>query len=71
AREIAQQVLELSRAGLARRARLNGKGEDETSFLDPVLAIAESGRSLAQDLADRYRGEWNERVEPVFKDLLI
>ncbi len=70
-REVAQQVLELSRAGLARRARLNGKGQDETRFLDPVLAIAESGRSLAQDLADRYRGEWHERVEPVFKDLLI
>lgn len=70
-REIARETLELSRAGLARRARRDARGRDESVFLDPVLAVAESGRSLAQHLSERYRTAWNGQIEPVFNDLLI
>jgi len=69
--EVAREVLELSRAGLARRARRNAAGQDETAYLDPVMAIAERGRSLAQDLAGRFQNSWGERIEPVFEELAI
>jgi glutamate--cysteine ligase len=70
-REVAREVLDLARAGLARRARLDAGGRDETAYLDPVLPIAESGRNLAQDLADRFRRDWGGQVAPVFKEFVI
>ncbi|WP_439497091.1 glutamate--cysteine ligase [Bosea sp. (in: a-proteobacteria)] len=70
-RDIAREVLDLARAGLARRARLDAGGRNETAYLDPVLPIAESGRSLAEDLAGRFRTDWDGQVAPVFKEFVI
>jgi glutamate--cysteine ligase len=65
-RALAGEVLALSRAGLARRARLDEAGRDETGYLDPVMAIAESGRPLAQGLAERFTRDWQSEIAPVF-----
>ncbi|MFU8877094.1 MAG: glutamate--cysteine ligase, partial [Wenzhouxiangellaceae bacterium] len=46
-REVAVQVLELAHQGLARRARLGSGGDDETGFLQPLIHIAETGRTPA------------------------
>jgi glutamate--cysteine ligase len=70
-KEIAREVVELSRAGLARRARLDAQGRDETFFLDPVQEIAASGRSLAERLAVREQGAWGGKVAPVFTELAL
>lgn len=70
-KEIAREVLELSRAGLARRARLDAQGRDETIYLQPVLEIAESGRTLAERLAVRQQGAWAGRIEPAFAELVL
>ncbi len=35
--DVARDAAELARQGLARRARLNGAGFDETLYLEPVL----------------------------------
>jgi glutamate--cysteine ligase len=69
--EIAGEVLELSRAGLARRARLNATGTDESAYLAPLHGIVARGQTLAQYLAARYRGEWGGTVEPVFTELAL
>ena len=69
--KIAREVVELSRAGLARRARLDAQRRDETRFLEPVIAIADAGRSLAERLAVRQQGAWGGRIEPVFTELLL
>ena len=69
--EIAGEVLELSRAGLARRARLNAAGTDESAYLAPLHGIVARGQTLAQHLAARYRGEWGGTVEPVFTELAL
>lgn len=69
--EVAREVLALSRAGLARRSRANAAGQDETSYLDPVMEIAERGTTLAQHLAERFRNEWGSRIEPVFTEQAI
>jgi glutamate--cysteine ligase len=69
--EIASDVLELSRAGLARRARRDAAGDDESVYLAPLQEILASGQTLAQRLEARYRGSWGGKVEPVFTELAL
>ena len=70
-RSVALDVLAISKGGLKRRARRNGKGEDETIWLRPLEAIAESGRSPAQDWLDRYEGPWRRSVDPAFAEAIF
>jgi len=65
--EVAKDVLAMSRDGLKARARLNAHGEHEALFLDDLDEIARDGVSPAERLLERYHGEWNESVEPVFQ----
>src|SRR3954447_15896216 len=65
-RAVAREVLALARAGLARRANRDDVGRDETGFLNPLDAIAESGRTQAERLLDLYAGPWNGSVKPAF-----
>ena len=67
-RDIALEMLEISREGLHRRARRSAAGEDETYFLDPLFAIAGSGRTPAEELLDDYRSRWGGAIDPVFTD---
>ncbi len=69
--DLGRDVLALSRAGLKNRARLNPHGEDEAVFLSPLDGILERNRTMAQDLAARFQGPWQERVQPVFEELAI
>jgi len=66
-RETARTVLGLAQSGLARRARLDRQGRDETRFLEPLEEAVFSGRSPAEALLERYHGEWAGSVDPVFK----
>ena len=65
-RAVASDMLALSRAGLMRRARKNAKGEDETIWLGPLEAVAETGREPAQAWLDLYRAAWGSSVDPIF-----
>jgi glutamate--cysteine ligase len=67
-RSVAMDMLAIAHGGLKRRARLNPKGEDETIFLRPLEAIAESGREPARDWIARYESLWGRSVEPVFDE---
>jgi glutamate--cysteine ligase len=67
-RDIALEMLEISREGLHRRARRNSSGEDETHFLDPLFTIASSGRTPAEELLEDYRIRWRGKIDPVFTD---
>ena len=68
-RDLARDVLAISRAGLKARARVSASGDDETGFLSELDEIAESGLSPAERLLERYHTEWGRRVEPVFEAL--
>jgi glutamate--cysteine ligase len=70
-RDLAREVLALSRAGLVRRARRNGAGADEAGFLDPLDAIVTADRTLSQHLAARYHAEWGAEIEPLFSELVL
>ncbi len=67
-REIAADVLKLSRAGLAARAITGCKGRDETQFLDVLDESVASGQTLADELITHYQGDWNGDVTRVFRD---
>ena len=66
--DIARQAARISDSGLKGRACRNGTGCDERIFLDPVHAIVETGRAPADDLLDRYAGEWGQDINRVFTD---
>ena len=67
-RELAREVLALSRHGLARRARLNGEGMDETMFLSSLEVIVASGRTRAEVMLREYATTWNHDVRPAFRE---
>ena len=66
-RDIARDLLAISRAGLKNRARLNPAGQDEGIFLDPLDRIVETGITLADEALALYHGAWNGSVDPAFE----
>ncbi|MSP67169.1 MAG: glutamate--cysteine ligase [Alphaproteobacteria bacterium] len=66
--DVAREVLAIAGRGLARRRRLNAKGRDESLFLEPVVEIAESGRTAAEVLLQAYRERWGGSIDPVFSE---
>ncbi|NOX82248.1 MAG: glutamate--cysteine ligase [Alphaproteobacteria bacterium] len=65
-REIALEVLDISRAGLRRRARLGNMKEDETTYLDPLAKVAKTGVTLGEQTVERFFGEFDEDVKRLF-----
>jgi glutamate--cysteine ligase len=70
-RDLSREVLALARGGLARRARLDGGGRDETGFLAPLDAIVAQDRTLAQSLTLRFQREWVGEISPLFTELKL
>jgi glutamate--cysteine ligase len=68
AQRVALEMLALTRAGLKRRNRLNGSGENETIFLSELEEIAESGVNPAERLLAKYHGEWKRDLARAFTD---
>jgi glutamate--cysteine ligase len=66
--DLARECVALARAGLARRARFDREGDDETQYLDPLEESVERGLTPADELLQKYNGPWNRSVDPVFAD---
>jgi len=66
--QTAREVVNISRAGLKARNRLNGDGVDESIFLAPLDEVLAKKATLAEDLLSLYHGRWHGSVEPVFED---
>ena len=69
--EIAVEVLELSRAGLSRRAKRDAAGRDESIYLAPLQEILARGQTLAQSLEEQYRGPWGGNAERALTELAL
>ncbi|WP_260482601.1 glutamate--cysteine ligase [Sphingomicrobium flavum] len=67
-KDFAADVLQIAAAGLAARGRLNGAGDNETGFLDPLWETVESGMSPADRLLEAYHGRWNGDVSPIYDE---
>jgi glutamate--cysteine ligase len=66
-RDIAAFAIEIAQTGLKARDRRNAHGEDERIFLDELKQIVASGRTPAETLLERYRGEWGGDITRVFE----
>jgi glutamate--cysteine ligase len=67
--DVAREVLKIADAGLKSRARLNGAGDSEQSFLNPLHEIVASGKVPAQRLLDKYHGEWAGDLSRVYGEM--
>ena len=65
-REVARDVLDISRGGLARRDRKNREGYDETGFLAPLEEVVARGSTSAEEMLKAYNTRWGGSIEPVF-----
>ena len=66
-RDLAREVLEISRQGLASRARLNTSGDNETGFLETLDEIVASGKVPAQRMLDLYHGDWGGDITRIYE----
>jgi glutamate--cysteine ligase len=66
--DLADEILPIARRGLARRGFLNAVGEDESSFLNPLSVIADTGMTLADTMLAEYHGKWKGSIDPVFTE---
>jgi glutamate--cysteine ligase len=66
--EIAIEVLKFTRAGLARRKRLDAGGRDETRYLEVLDGRLARGTTPAQELLEKFHGPWGGSVDPIYTD---
>jgi glutamate--cysteine ligase len=66
-RDIAGEVLRISRAGLTARGHLNASGDNESIYLAPLDEIVASGKVPAQRLLDKFNGEWGGDMRRVYE----
>ena len=67
-RELAQRALEISAAGLQRRAIHNRNGADERIFLTPLIEYADANQTPAERKLELFHGQWGGSVDPVFRE---
>ncbi|MBP6030240.1 MAG: glutamate--cysteine ligase [Sphingobium sp.] len=67
-KDIAPQVLDIARAGLAARARLDASGNNETGYLATLHDIAARGQTPAEALLARYEGAWAGDLARVYAE---
>ncbi|TWG61736.1 glutamate--cysteine ligase [Aminobacter sp. J44] len=65
-REVAREVLEISRSGLAARNQKNREGYDETGYLAPLEEIVARGSTSAEEMVKAFHTRWGGSIEPVF-----
>ncbi|HEX8215188.1 MAG TPA: glutamate--cysteine ligase [Allosphingosinicella sp.] len=66
--QLGKRILDIAEGGLNARARLNSAGDNESGFIDPLREIVASGRTPAEMLLERYRGEWNGDVSRIYEE---
>ena len=67
-REFAADVLDISAAGLTTRGFLNGAGDNEGGFLDPLRDVVATGMTPADRLLDKFNNEWNGDVRRIYQE---
>ena len=67
-RQLAKTTIALAGNGLARRRRLDARGQDERRYLRPIEEYVERGITPAEELLAKFHGPWAGSIEPVFKE---
>ncbi|MCB9956257.1 MAG: glutamate--cysteine ligase, partial [Caulobacterales bacterium] len=66
--DVALEVLEISREGLRKRARMGNLKEDETTYLDTLFDIAKSGVTMGEYTAQRFLGALEGDAKKLFEE---
>jgi glutamate--cysteine ligase len=67
-RKLAREALGIARLGLKNRRRINALREDETIYLAPLEQIAGEGRTVSDQLLQRYAGPWRQNIDHIFEE---
>ena len=67
--DISREMLEIAEAGLERRCKTNGIGEDEKIFLAELKEIVGSGKSRARQMLDAFETRWDGDINRVYKEM--
>ncbi|MGE3230970.1 MAG: glutamate--cysteine ligase [Hyphomicrobium sp.] len=66
--ELALAALRISRLGLRNRREINHKSQDEAIYLAPLEYLVGSGRTVADELIERFEGRWRGRIDHIFEE---
>lgn len=67
-RQLARELLDLARAGLARRQRYDGAGEHEGGFLNALDDIVDRGTTPAELTLAAFETRWKGDVREIFRE---
>ena len=67
-KDLARDIVRLSRQGLKNRRRMNSNSQDETIYLAPLETIAGRGQTVSDDLLARYHGPWKRNIDRIFDE---
>ncbi len=68
--DIAKIALTISREGLKARGFTNAHGENESVFLQELDQFARTGKSNADLLIEKFKGEWNGDILRAYQDCI-
>ncbi|WP_347140473.1 glutamate--cysteine ligase [Paracoccus sp. SSK6] len=68
--DLAREVLAIAEQGLKNRARTGAGGlvPDETHFLNALKESVDSGKVMADELLEKYHGEWAGDLTPIYSE---
>jgi glutamate--cysteine ligase len=66
--EIARELLDLARNGLARRQRLDGSGDHEGGFLNSLHKVVDRGTTPAEVKLDAFEQRWDGDLTRLFRE---
>jgi len=66
--DLAREMLDISAAGLKRRAQMDSIGTNEEGFIQPLYELVNRRTTRAEEMLARFRGEWNGDMSRLFKE---
>ena len=67
-RELSLEALKISGMGLQRRNCVNKTGASEAVFIEPIIEFAMANQTPAERKLELYYADWNQSVDPVFRE---
>ncbi len=66
--DLAREILDISAAGLRRRASMDPIGMTEEGFLRPLFELVDRGYTRAEELLGKFRGSWAGDITHLFSE---
>jgi glutamate--cysteine ligase len=66
--DLAREMLQISSAGLRRRASEDSIGATEEGFLQPLIELVARGYTRAEELLRHFETDWQRDMAPLFRD---